>query len=53
VFEGDLLRDIRGDYLPEWARPGVAAPDEASLEPGMEPGMAPGMEPGPAPDESP
>jgi outer membrane protein assembly factor BamE len=43
VFEGDLLRDIRGDYLPEWARPGVAAPDEASLEPGMEPGMAPGM----------
>jgi outer membrane protein assembly factor BamE len=54
VFEGDLLRDIRGDYLPEWARPGVAAPDEASLEPGMEPGMEHlRMEPGPAPDESP
>lgn len=29
LFDGDRLREIQGDYLPEWARPADEANDES------------------------
>ncbi len=35
LFDGDVLREVRGDYLPEWAREGAdaAGAEDAAAEP--------------------
>lgn len=40
LFDGDRLREIKGDYLPEWAKP--AEPDTQADEPSDETSRADG-----------